>query len=86
MLELDSSELEETSLELDSTELEDSSLELDTTELEDSSLELETTELELSALELESSTPHGVSTHHHVWVAISLIQSGFSFLRSGFMV
>ena len=81
-LELDSTELEDSTLELDSAELEDSSLELDSTELEDSSLELETTSLELET----TVPPHGVSTHHQVWVAISLIQSGFSFLRSGFMV
>ena len=87
MLELDSAELEDSSLELDSgsTELEDSSLELDagSTELEDSSLELDSG----STLELEAgSLPQGVSTHHQVWEALSLIQTGFSLLRSGFIV
>ncbi len=86
-LELDSTELEDSTLELDSTELEDSTLELDSTELEDSTLELDSAELEDSTLELETTTsPQDVSTHHQVWVAISIIQSGFSLARAGCIV
>jgi hypothetical protein len=82
MLELDSG----STLELDSAELEDSSLELDTTGSEEldsgATLELDSTELEDSG-----SSPQEVSLHHHVWFASSLIHCGTpSLTRSLFMV
>ena len=102
-LELDSTELEDSSLELDSgseeldsgsiEELDSgSTLELDTTgsslELDSgTTLELEATELDDSTLELETSATQGVSDHHHVWFASSLIHCGTpSLTRSLFMV
>ena len=78
-LELDSTELEDSSLELEtigvSLELETtgSSLELDSgsEELDSGSIELEETGVSLeldsgSTLELETSSMQGVSDHHHV--------------------
>ena len=71
-----------------SLELEDATLELEATELEEATLELEATELEDATLELEAITsPQDVSTHHHVWLASSLIHCGTpSLTRFGFMV